>query len=487
IADECHWIPQDGEGMYRQFIGEMRVINPQVRIIGFTATPYRLRGGLLCAPDHVLNAICYEIGVRELIVQGYLCPLRSKAGSQNPDYDQLHVRGGEFIPGEVEQAMDSNELVVAACQEIVQFTAERKAVLIFAAGVQHGEHVVRTLRERHQVECGFVCGDTLPFVREETIQRFRAGELKYLANVNVLTTGFDAPHIDCVALLRPTMSPGLYYQMVGRGFRLHPGKTDCLVLDFGGNILRHGPVDQIRIDTPTTRTGPPPAKECPQCHELIAAGYAVCPQCGHLFPPPEREKHDRTASTEGVLSDEVQRNEYDVADVFYAEHVKRGAPPDAPHTLRVDYKIGFNTYVSEWICFEHEGWPRRKAEDWWRLRGAEPVPDTAGEAAQRAQAGELAVAERITVERRAGDQFDRVVAYVLGDKPTALHEHPWDDDQRPTAAGEACPGCQRYDVTIRRESDDCNWEVVCAWCGRWLRSASDHEAHTLIPIDDIPF
>jgi DNA repair protein RadD len=95
------------------------------------------------------------------------------------------------------------------------------------------------------VECGFVCGDTPAGRTDELLARFRGdqakrlferGKLKYLCNVNVLTTGFDAPHIDCVALLRPTMSPGLYYQMVGRGFRLHPGKQNCLVLDFGGNV-----------------------------------------------------------------------------------------------------------------------------------------------------------------------------------------------------------------------------------------------------------
>ena len=119
-------------------------------------------------------------------------------------------------------------------------------------------------RTKHGIECGFVTGDTPDGVRAAILGRFRSGELKYLCNVNVLTTGFDAPHIDCVARwCGPTMSPGLYYQMVGRGFRLHPGKTDCLVLDFGGNVLRHGPVDAIRIATDDRGDGEAPAKECP--------------------------------------------------------------------------------------------------------------------------------------------------------------------------------------------------------------------------------
>src|SRR5690606_29388459 len=120
--------------------------------------------------------------------------------------------------------------------------------------------------------------ETPTSVRDELLARFRSGALRYLVNVNVLTTGFDAPNIDAVGLLRPTLSPGLFYQMCGRGFRLHPSKTDCLVLDFGGNVLRHGPVDRLEIgERHADRGSEPPAKECPACRSLIAAGYARCP------------------------------------------------------------------------------------------------------------------------------------------------------------------------------------------------------------------
>jgi DNA repair protein RadD len=170
-----------------------------------------------------------------LIVQGYLCPLVTKAGKVKADTSGLHVRAGEFVPGEVEALMDDAELVRAACAEVVEATHERNACLIFASGIKHGEHIVSVLKAKHDIDCGFVTGDTPTDERDATLARFKAGKLKYLCNVNVLTTGFDAPHIDCVALLRPTLSPGLYYQMVACGFRLHPSKANCLVLDFGGN------------------------------------------------------------------------------------------------------------------------------------------------------------------------------------------------------------------------------------------------------------
>jgi DNA repair protein RadD len=236
--------------------------NPNVRLVGLTATPYRMTTGMICAPENLLNHVCYEVGVRELIVQGYLCPLKSKAGRRKVDTSGLHLRGGEFIAGEVEALMDDDSLVRSACREIVEHTQDRHSVLIFASGVQHALHVQRVLNGMGR-ECGFVCGDTLPFDRAETLARFKRGELKYLVNVNVLTTGFDAPNIDCVALLRPTNSPGLYYQMVGRGFRLDPSKENCLVLDFGGNILRHGPVDALEIKDRASGNGEAPAKECP--------------------------------------------------------------------------------------------------------------------------------------------------------------------------------------------------------------------------------
>jgi DNA repair protein RadD len=417
IIDEAHMIPSDGDGMYRQFLADAHEVNPCVRIIGMTATPFRMSSGAICTPDHFLNAVCYEVGVRELIVQGYLSPLRTKAGSEKADWSALHIRGGEYVADEMEALMDTERLVRSACAEIVEHTRDRKSVLLFTSGIQHGEHVQRVLREDHGAECGFVTGDTPADERARLIGDFRAGRLKYLANVNVLTTGFDAPNIDCVVMLRPTLSPGLYYQMVGRGFRLYPGKTDCLVLDFGGNVLRHGPVDSLRVTEPGEGTGEPPAKECPECHAVIAAGYAVCPECGHEFPPRMSREHQAKASDAAILTGQATLTEYDVSEVSYAVHTKRDAPPDAPKTVRVQYRIGFNQWRSEWICFEHTGWPRAKAESWWRQRSDEPAPDTAAEAVTAGNLGRLAEPVAITIKSVAGEKYDQIVGYRFADEP----------------------------------------------------------------------
>ena len=239
-------------------------------------------------------------------------------------------------------------------------------------------------------------------------------------NVNVLTTGFDAPNIDCIAMLRPTNSPGLYYQMVGRGFRLHPGKDNCLVLDFGGNILRHGPVDAVRVRDPARGTGEAPAKECPECQAVIHAAYAVCPECGHEFPPPERERHDRRASDAAILSGQVTETEYEVIETVYRVHTKYDAPEEHPKTMRVDYRVGLSEWQSEWVCFEHTGYARAKAEAWWRERSRQPVPQTATEAVAISEAGGIADALTITVRSVAGEKYDRIVGYRLGPVPPRL-------------------------------------------------------------------
>lgn len=435
IVDEAHLISSEGDGMYRTFLSDMKVINPHVRVIGLTATPFRLKGGLICKPENILNEICYEAGLKEMIQQGYLSPLISRAGRAEANLANLHIRGGEFISDEVAAAMDNDALVTSACREIVELTRDRKSVLIFTASVDHCKHVAEKIQTFSGKECAIVTGDTSPAERAEIIARFK-GEfipadlfgtpkppLKFLTNVNVLTCGFDAPNTDCVVMLRPTNSPGLLIQCAGRGTRLSPetGKSSCLFLDYGGNILRHGPLDMIKVKEPGSgKGGDAPAKKCPQCLALIHAGYTACPECGYVFPPKEsNDKMTQTASSAGVISGQVDYTDYEVLDVYYCVHEKRGADPDAPKTMRVDYQVGFNEFKSEWVCPEHTGYARGKFEKWWHERAALgcPMPRSAREAVSLANEGLLAAPESITVKTIAGERFERVTGFRLKERP----------------------------------------------------------------------
>ena len=439
IIDEAHLIAPDGDGMYRTFLKDAKVINPNVRLIGLTATPFRLKGGAICKPENLLNHVCYEAGLKDMIAQGYLSPIVSRAGRAEADLSSVHTRGGEFVQDELASAMDSEELVKATCSEIAILTRDRKSVIVFCTSVEHCRHVAEKITEYTGKECAVVTGETPAWERDELIARFKGEHvpadlfgtpkppLKYLCNVSVLTTGFDAPNVDCVAMLRPTQSPGLLLQIAGRGLRLSPetGKRDCLFLDYGGNILRHGPLDTIKAREPGTGGGgDAPAKECPDCHALIHAGYGKCPECGHVFPAKEASNLTEHASTEGILSGEITDTDHEVEDVSYSPHVKRDAEPGTPRTMRVEYHIGPGSYKSEWVCPEHTGYARRKFEKWWQERCADgcPVPNTVDEAVRWADAGALAVPKSITVRSVAGERFDRVHRAVLGERPEMTDE-----------------------------------------------------------------
>lgn len=423
IVDEAHLITVEGDGMYRTFIAGLKEANPAIRVVGFTATDYRMTTGRICMPENILNHVCFEAGVSDLIRQGYLCNLVNKGSAVDIDTSGLHMRGGEFVPEEAERLMNEDGLVRQACGEILKKTTERKSVLVFCAGIEHAKAVAGHLDGMDRAITIF--GETNKEERAETIRAFKAGKLKYLVNVNVLTTGFDAPNIDCIVLLRPTMSPGLYYQMVGRGFRLHEGKENCLVLDFGGNIVRHGPIDRITIQDRLKRDrGEAPWKKCPECGEIVPAAVRECPACGFVFPVHERT-HDTAASEAPILAGQVTTETCAVEEVSYHLHINRAGS----RTMRVDYSFGDIGKESEWVCFEHSGYAWEKAGRWWYRRTTACMPKTVEEAVALANAGALAETKSITIRSVGGEDFPQIISHVLGPKPTT-----WKD---PTCETEA--------------------------------------------------
>lgn len=381
LIDEAHLIPRSSNTMYRRFLDGLKRLNPLMKIIGFTATPYRLDSGLLHeGEDAIFTDIAYEVSVRDLIDQGYLSPLVSKAMETQIDVSAVGMRGGDFIARALEAAADQSVITDAAVQEIVASGQERSSWLVFCAGVEHAHHVRDAIRERG-IDCETIVGDTPSDERDALIEDFKQGRLRCLTNANVLTTGFNAPGVDLIAMLRPTKSAGLYVQIVGRGCRLAPDKDNCLVLDFAGNIERHGPIDALRIKSKTPGSGEAPTKQCPDCDEWVPAAQAVCPQCGHVFPAPQLQISAHASELDVVTNSEPQW--LAVTRVSYARHDKPGKPP----SMRVNYWSGLLQH-SEWVCFEHPGYARQKAASWWAKHAyghahALPIPNGVDEAIAR--------------------------------------------------------------------------------------------------------
>jgi DNA repair protein RadD len=409
LIDEAHLIPAASDTMYRRFLDTLTRFNPHLKVIGFTATPYRTGSGLLHeGKDALFTDIAYEVSVRQLIDDGYLCPLISKAAETRLDVSGVATRGGEFVPGQLQAAVDLPEITEAAIDEVVRLGADRRSWLAFCAGVEHATHVAEAIRARG-VSAATIFGDTPKPERDRTIAAFKRGEIRALASMGVLTTGFNAPGVDLIAMLRPTKSTGLYVQMAGRGTRLAPGKADCLVLDFAGNVARHGPIDAVKPKRPGAGEGEAPVKVCPECQSILATAVRACPDCGHGFPPPKVAVAPE-ASTLAILTT-GKPQWLDVDGVAYRAHEKPGGRP----TLQVEYRCGFTRH-REWVCFEHKGYARQKAVAWWRQRAkGMPVPSTVTEAL--AWSREIAAPTGIAV--RPQGRFTEIVSVRFSPCPPA--------------------------------------------------------------------
>ncbi len=412
LIDECHLLSPDSDSMYRRLIDGLRQINRRLKVVGFTATAYRLRSGMLHESDlRLFTDIAVEITLQELLEAGHICPLVSKSSAVQADLSGVGLVGGEFNARESESAMDKEALTAAALDEVLALAGDRKSWLFFCSGVNHAHHVAEALRARG-IDAATVTGDTPSDERDAILRAFKSGELQAVTNANVLTTGFDAPNIDLLVLLRPTTSPGLYTQILGRGMRLSPSKANCLVLDYAGNIERHGPITHVKPPRGAGSRGKQERHErtcliCPDCRMASPLGAMECADCGRSFERPEQIRHETEASTAEVMQvGAIERNLgdwMDVEKVEYFRHEKAGKTP----TMRVEYLCSMTRY-KEWICLEHPpGFARGKAVDWWKRRSLSPAPESVQEG--MLVAGSLRKPWRIRVAK--DEKYWRITGY----------------------------------------------------------------------------
>lgn len=431
LIDEAHLIPASpakatvgGDGMYHQLLDGLRAQSPDLRVMGCTATPYRLDSGRLDQGEgRLFDRIVYSYSVVDGIEDKFLSPLVSKGMKNEIDVKDVAKRGGEFVSGALEEAADQTEAIKGAVDEIMQHGRDRKSWLIFCSGVDHAHHVCAEIRSRGII-AETVTGATAKYDRDRILFGFKAGYIRAVCNMSVLTTGFDAPNVDLIAMLRPTLSTGLYVQMLGRGTRLAPKKENCLVLDFSGNVRRHGPIDLIsppsnkkrsaaEIDEFSAQVNSVKAKECPNCAALVGLRVPSCPWCGHEWPV--EAKHKAKAEDVTIMSGINRAGWIPVTTVHYYRHTKRNAAPGTPDTLRVSYGMGFDA-VSSWLCFDHPqgSMPQRKAVTWWlEAGGSLPPPKGVEEALSRT--GELRRPEAIMIAKDEGG-FKKVTQRRFGSR-----------------------------------------------------------------------
>jgi DNA repair protein RadD len=444
LIDECHLVSPNQNTSYQKFIADLKIINPALKVVGLSATPYRLGLGMI-TEGGIFTDICCDMTTMEsfnwFVDEGYLAPLIPKPTETKIDLDGVGKRGGEFIDKHLQNAVDKDEITEAALRETLEVAQGRLSGLVFATGVDHAEHIVDML---HILGETAVCvhSKLTPAQRTDALHAHQTGEARWIVNNNVLTTGYDDPRIDCIVMLRPTNSPGLWVQMLGRGTRPNyetgfdlqtttgrleaiaaSDKQNCLVLDFAGNTMRLGPVNDPVIPSKKGKGGgEPPVKICEQqrLHQRIpenwgdlkedqqrefrewyehmrqpdgaykVSGCSVynhpvlknCVNCGaeFIFQP----KITTTASNTELIRRKKKTKEGDeppVVEVFrvdkivYSEHTK----PDKPSSIKVKYHCGLRQFT-EWVPAWHESGIKHKGRAWWEQRSDLPLPDNAEEA-----------------------------------------------------------------------------------------------------------
>lgn len=407
IVDECHLISPNDATMYRKIIDFLKVGNPFLKVIGFTATGYRLgQGKLTEGENRLFTDVCYDISEYEkfnrLVEEGYLAPLIPKPMNTMLDLDGLHMRGGEFIDSEVQDRINKEHITRAAIQEAMQFKDSRKSWLVFASGTDHSDAIAEMLNE-FGISAVSV-HSKMEGNRDEAIAAFKRGEYQAIVNNNILTTGFDHPPIDLILGLRPTASPGLWVQMLGRGTRPYSPwdqpdtpegnalalafpnlKLNCLVLDYARNTRRLGPINDPVIPKAKGKGGgDAPVKSCPGCDAECHASVRFCggkkygtPEfnpsmgCGYEFE--FMVKIETTAGSDDLIRGDLPKTEvFKVDHVSYDKHRKM----DRPDSVKVTYYCGLKRFT-EYVCVEHpNNQGGHRAKRWMRERIVGDLPTT---------------------------------------------------------------------------------------------------------------
>ena len=378
IIDEAHLLGDSETSQYRFVIGEFLKLCPQVKVIGFTATPFRMRKGLLTS-NGLFTDVCYDLttmtAFNRLIAQGYLAPLIAKATKTEIDISKVKITAGEFNAKQLEKAANADDIVNSAVREMLELAYDRKSWMIFATGIDNTEHIASVIQS-YGLQVLPVHSKLSNKLNAERLAAFKAGELRGLVSGQKLTTGFDHPEIDFIGDLNPTLSPGKHVQKLGRGTRPAPGKVNCLYADFGGNVKRLGPINDPAIPKPPGQKTdqPAPVKICPECDIYNHASVKVCVNCGHLFKT--ASKVQAISDTRQPLADGLPQVEtFSVRSVVYKLHTR----PGKPKMLRVLYRCDSQTY-QEFVLLEHSGYAGKKARDWWRQRHRKEAPASVIEA-----------------------------------------------------------------------------------------------------------
>ena len=430
IVDECHNINPKAEGTYREFIDQLKKYGSTgICTIGLTGTPFRGCGTWLTThEDALFTSIAATVSMDDLLESNHLSPLVLDQETPEMTGDLSKIKlvttadgSRDYNTRELSAVMGDDALIASTVADIVKRGANRKKWLVFCVSIEHAEKVRDALSLNVPTE--IITGDTNPAQRDKIISEYREGKIRALVNVSVLTTGFDVPEIDLIALLRPTKSYVLYVQIAGRGMRIADGKTDCLWLDYTSTTREKGAVNKIRGHKGfSKKSGEVPFKLCNECGSQNPVGATECTSCGAPFPIIKELSIKRKPDDAEIIASFAppKITWYKVKRVTYASHKSKN--PATPPCLRVRYYIdtgdffGDTTIDSYWFL-QSVGISARLAANKWRLAWDEKygecvAPISVGDALARSVG--LKIPLRIaTIPSKANPRYKEVVDYVF--------------------------------------------------------------------------
>jgi DNA repair protein RadD len=427
LVDECDLISDKETTMYRKVIAKLTEVNKYLKLVGFTATPWRTGQGMITDEGGIFTDICFNAtdmaSFNWFIEEGYLIPLVSPITSTFINLEGVHVRGGEFVEKELQKASSNDEVTFAAVQETVAggLARNREHWLVFATGVANTVKVTEMLQYLG-IPARCVHSNMSDGERDQNIKDWKDGKFTAMVNNGILTTGVNYKKIDFIIMLRGTASSRLWVQMLGRGTRpdYAPGydlttkagrlaaiaasqKHDCLVFDFARNVERLGPINDPVIPKQKGKgTGELPIKTC-DTEKLLQPDDKNAPKlkgCGMYNHPSARFCGGHPFKTEFGCGAEFSFKSKIVAEASTGELIRTVKEDDAPvfkefvvkhitydihrkigkpECLRVTYWCG-NQKFNDFVFFEHEGGAQRKARKWWAERTSAEFPSSTAKA-----------------------------------------------------------------------------------------------------------
>lgn len=479
IIDEVHMVPPKDMGMYRTFLSDLKAINPHIKLIGLTATKYRMGQGQITDPiedrngktiEPLFTDVCYDCTTVEafnrFIAEGFLMPLRAKAVKPILEADGIHMRGGEFIESELQDFVDAHDELTYQCLKEAKEIAEaegRENWLIFSTGNKHADTIGNMLDELGVTNGVTHSGYSIEH-HDKVLADARAGRITATVNNNKLTKGYDNPRIDMIVVLRQIGSVVNWVQILGRGTRpLYApgydletlggrlaaiqagGKHDCRVLDYGGNTRRLGPINDPVVPRRKGKGGgDAPVKACPKCDEWIHASLRDCPYCGYHFEFETKLKGE-ASTAEVIRGDDPIVEVFTVDHVSVNEHRKIGKPP----SVKLSYYSGLRTVFTDYLMPEHPGFGRTKSVRLWKEMAEAagymglPMPETTAETLAQVQQLKMPTHLRVWTNKQYPDILARcydgtafgtqeptegpVVEAARVTAPLAPLAHTWED------------------------------------------------------------